>query len=311
MLKKKEYTYILIGVYMIQKAIQYYYNLYPDQINQIEKNTYSFYLNGFMYYFELQKRAEEELKAIYELNNKTQQYNNLVLNRFQKIGCVYNGQSYVLIQVVKPIRNLQLSYILNTVHLQNDKKYALLIRSDWKRLWENKIDNIEYQQKHIEMKHPIIDESIGYFIGMSEAAISYLEEIRNKEYNLFVSHERVNVEETTLEYFNPQNIIIDNRVRDMAEYLKSIFLNGEYDYNTIQNFLIKAQLLEQEAKLLFCRLIYPSYYFDSYDQILIGNTSRSMDGILKKTFEYKEYVKYIFNLLSQKYQIKKIAWISN
>lgn len=295
---------------MITKVIQYYYDLYPQHIDK-EGDRYFFAINGDNYSFEQQIRSEEELNAINQINKNMNLYNQIVLNKFNNLISNYGNYNYLLIKIIKPIRTLTMDDILNTVKLNNDKNNNVLLRDNWGLLWKNKIDNIEYQQNHIINKFPLIDQSLGYYIGMSESAISYFEDIEKNNISYYVSHIRVRCDRDTLDFYNPQNIIIDNRARDIAGYLKSIFIANNYSYNMIGEIIETAALNDLELKLLFCRLNYPSFYFDIYDQIInkVSNEGK-LNEIIERNNEFKVFLKNIYLFIRKKTNIKTIEWIT-
>lgn len=295
---------------MIKKVIQYYYDLYPEHVDR-EKGNYTFEINNTLYYFEQQRRSEEELNIINQINKNLHLYNWIVPNKFQKLISNYGNRNYILIQVIKPIRDLKPEDVLTTVKLFSNRNNEVLLRTGWSVLWEKKIDNIEYQQQHIVNRFPLIDQSLGYYIGMSETAIAYFMAIDKSTIENHVAHIRINVNKNTLDFFNPQNIVIDNRSRDIAEYLKSLFINNCYNYKDIALFLEKAMANDLELKLVFCRLNYPSFYFDLYEKVINQQIDESrLDTVIKRNEEYREFLKNIYYIMNKKTKIKNIEWIT-
>lgn len=184
---------------------------------------------------------------------------------------------------------------------------------DWAELWSKKIDYIEYQLTHIENKYPIVAKSIHYYIGMTEAAISYLnffyskEALNNMKEQKYISHIRIDENN----FSNPLNITVDYFARDVSEYLKYIFIINSYDYDEINAFLKSCNLSDFEAALTYARLIYPSYYFDMYDNI-VNNLidEKKIVTTIARVNEYECYIKKIHTLLSeQNHNILDIKWI--
>lgn len=295
---------------MIRKVIQYYYDLYPEHIDR-DDEKYIFRVGNTLYYFEQQRRSEEELNALNEINKSVNLYNPIIVNKFKKIISNYRNRNYILIKIVKPIRELRIEDILTTVKLYNNKNNGVLLRTEWNLLWEKKIDNIEYQHGHIKHKYPLIDQSLGYYIGMSEGAISYFKEIDRRNIGNYISHIRINNNTNTLHFYDPQNIVIDSRARDIAEYLKSSFINKNYDYNYVAKIMEKFGINDSELKLVFCRLNFPSFYFDLYEDIINEKVGEEkLDTIIKRNEEYKEFLKNIFYMISKNINIKSIDWIT-
>ena len=295
---------------MIKKIIEYYYNLYPNYIDKKDEK-YIFLANNNLYHFELQTRKEEELERIKKINDTLNLYNIIIRNRVNRLVSQYANKNYVLIKIIKSKRGLNFNDVLNTVELIDNRNNKLLMRNNWGNLWINKIDNIEYQYLHLKNKYPLIDESLNYYIGMCETAISYFNSIEYNNIRNYISHIRVNDNEDIVEFYNPQNIIIDSRVRDVAEYLKSLFMNNYQNLpNIIQN-LNKCNFNDDELKLLFCRLNYPSYYFDLYYLVINGKKEDSeIASIITKNKLYKEFLKKIYMIISKKNNIKSIEWVT-
>ena len=68
---------------------------------------------------------------------------------------------------------------------------------------------------------------------------------------------------------NPLNIIVDYRSRDISEYLKYVFFAKDYDYIKIKKFLMELKLNEFELQLVYGRMLFPTFYFDVYDDVLL------------------------------------------
>ena len=58
------------------------------------------------------------------------------------------------------------------------------------------------------------------------------------------------------------------------------------------------------------RLLFPSFYFDIYEDIVNGYTKeKEIIKILNRTDEYQEFLKYIYNYINKKKPIIKIDWL--
>ena len=65
-----------------------------------------------------------------------------------------------------------------------------------------------------------------------------------------------------------------------------------------------------EAILFMARMLYPSYYFDLYDEIINKETKESkLLNIRNKICEYEELLKEIYSYLHLKYNIPEIEWL--
>ena len=76
-------------------------------------------------------------------------------------------------------------------------------------------------------------------------------------------------------------------------------------------FLEKAMANDLELKLVFCRLNYPSFYFDLYEKVINQQMDESrLDTVIKRNEEYREFLKNIYYIMNKKTKIKNIEWIT-
>ena len=63
-------------------------------------------------------------------------------------------------------------------------------------------------------------------------------------------------------------------------------------------------------RLLFARVLYPSYYFDLYELIIQNKVKESeILTITSNSSKYEVYLKNIFYYLSKFYNIPEIEWL--
>ena len=301
----------------MKDIINYYYNLNPKKINKIF-NYYYFYLNNELYYFILYNRKIEDINSIYEYN-KTMLNNNILVNEIinnkdNTILTYINKEPYILMKILininKPINLPEINYLSNIIIPYPNN----LMRSNWANLWSNKIDYLEYHHDQNKKKYPLLNESFNYFIGLSENAITYLNNVTNK-----LSPEKTDIGVTSHEYlnntiyslYNPLNIIIDHKSRDLAEYIKLSFFNDNYSiFDELDEYFKHNYYSLYGINLLISRTLYPSFYFEIYEKIV--NNELNESSILKITSKIKEYEKYlqdIFNYFHKYYNIKDINWL--
>ena len=164
--------------------INYYYDLYPITINQMD-DKYMFYINSEKYYFIIYDRNKEELEELVKLNKEMIENGSLVseiiTNKFDNVINNYNGKLYILIRVyVNDNKNVDIEdiiYMLNEKEI--DYSYKNISRTNWSKLWEDKVDYFEYQMGHLIKKYPILYNTIDYYLGISENAIFYLKNVVN------------------------------------------------------------------------------------------------------------------------------------
>ena len=154
--------------------------------------------------------------------------------------------------------------------------------------------------------------SFNYFIGLSENAISYYNNIdidNNMMY--YISHKVLRPTDKVDSLYNPLNIIYDYRVRDVAEYIKNSFWTDNHNiYNELNNYLYKNNLSLNEVKLLISRVLFPSFYFDLYEDIFNYNKDEKiLNNIISRIDEYEEYLNSIIIYFKRFYPIDEIEWL--
>ncbi len=306
----------------MKNILNYYYNLIINEFHQ-KKRSYFFEIGKYQYIFLPFYRSVKELQSLYFLNTELLKlnvpYHKIILNKDYKILTLFNGMPYVLLQIILPVNRL-ISY---DDLLQNQftlpiriKKEHSIIRFNWVNLWQQKIDYFEYQIEHFQNKFPILLKTLPYFIGLGENAISYvqntfMEENGNFKSDLTICHRRVKADETLIEYYNPLDLIIDHKTRDIAEYIKSCFLQDKYNINEIAIFIGKLKLTKFEYRLLYGRLLFPSFYFDMYDNII--NDSSDEKQILEITSRIDEYEHFLYDIyliIKQYADIPVLTWLN-
>lgn len=303
----------------MKNNIIYYYNI---EVSNLVKNGnyYSFYFNGDRYEFNIYTRDFKEENDILKLN-KFMVENNILVH---EIIPNKNGN------IVSIVDNVP--YALYKVYINKDKKITLdeltfmsqydvvgvdsLKRNEWDTLWGTRIDYLEYQINQMGKKYPILVDSFSYFVGMAENAISYVKNtiIETKKEKLdkdVISHSKVY--DSINSIYDPLNIIIDHKSRDVSEYIKaSFFLNNKKIFEELDIYFSKNYYSFYGIRLLFGRVVYPSFYFDLYDNVILGNVKESeILNITSRTVEYEAYLREIYYYLRKFYNIPMIDWLTN
>ena len=92
--------------------------------------------------------------------------------------------------------------------------------------------------------------------------------------------------------------------------MKYIFIEDNYSYEFIEEILNNLDYSSYQYTLLMSRLLFPSFYFDIYEDIVNGySKEKEIIKILKRADEYIEYIKYIYNFINKKKPIVKIDWL--
>ena len=284
----------------MKNILEFFYQIVlNDEINQ---QGYFFYNNNL---FELKeyKRSQEEIKGLVILNNymliNNIKINTIILNMNNEPLSFYNNKYYVLLKI--DYRNVY-NNCYNSYRSPNIKELDSLKRNNWSLLWSVKVDYIEYQVSHLIHKYPILYKTVNYYIGLSENAIMAFNMLNVHE-ELYISHRRLN------DVFDPTELVIDYKVRDISEYIKNTFFYKEDSYDEIINYIRTLRLEKMDYMLLYIRLLFPSYYFDMYYEILNGRREEDILLITSKASLYEKMLKDVYNIFKTYVNIINISWL--
>lgn len=292
----------------MKNLINYYYNLLVNDFKKTN-DRFIFEVEDKNYEFVPFSGDINKFYKIYLTVIKNNKYcHEIILNKDRNLLTFYNNKPYILIK-----KNICID---SRVDINEIINYDIPIYEnntvDWKKLWEEKIDYYEYQMSQFAIKYRFLKKSFDYYIGLSETAISLLNYIDINDIKYYVSHRRIGPNEKLDEFFNPLNIVVDNRTRDIAEYIKVNYFNGKIDENEVLNYLDNLNFTYTENLLFFSRLLYPSYYFDIYDQVIQEKISdEKIQFYIKKNTSYEAFLKKIYIYIKNKYKIPEIEWLEN
>ena len=294
----------------MNNALLFFFNINVSEIKKINKNYYFQYFNSD-YVVHFYERDMEEALEIYYLNLELLAVGvlgyEMILTKDNHVLFEYDNKFYVLMKIPN-LKNRLIVFqdMIDFYHVPNFK-IRKLDKSNWSYNWANKIDFIEYQFDQIRGKYKIIDESIDYFIGMWENAISYYNDNVNTNSEKIICHKRITYDMDLLEFLNPLNFVVDYKERDKGEFLKSFVLNNNYTEEMLKSY-VKFDNLD-EIVLVVCRILFPSYYFDLYEEIVLeGRDEEDIKKVIDKKKSILILVDYFFNNFSC-YNIPVIGWI--
>lgn len=298
----------------MKNIIEFYYNIRIDEIHN-KDDYYFFVLNKNHYIFKPYFDDIDKTLDIYKLNrllSERTNIDNIILNRYGNPITKVNNSFYVLI-LSNNRNNFTLADISNMANVSdiNNQPLNKLERNNWEILWANKIDYFEMQVHENAKKYPLIRESFDYFIGLSENAISYLvntkREVSPTIYDMkVISHNSLNNS-----LYDPSNIILDHKARDVAEYIKMSFFNNNLNiFKELEEYFHYNYYSIYGIRVLFARILYPSFYFDLYDCIISGkNDEKQLNMIIDKINDYEIYLYNVYLFLKRFYDIPMVDWL--
>lgn len=311
------YLNIRDGVNIMKNALNYFYNIINCDIHQNKKMFYFDYEN-YRYALVPYKGDVTVLQSIYDLHVQALRHgiyvHQIILNRDKQIATLINGVPYILMRVFYDEGEITLEKIYSFVNMRFSGNNSIE-RTNWGILWADKIDYLEYEIGQLGQKHPEIRDTFSYFVGMGETAIQLVNMVLGDEKkNLMVlktiSHDRIRAEDTLFDLYNPLNLVVDYRIRDMAEYFKHCFFAGHNIEGEIMEFMQYGNLSSEECLLFLARMLYPTYYFDLYEDIISGvDRKTELKKVISKVDDYQYIIKNIYRYYRNYLSITPIEWL--
>lgn len=307
----------------MKNAINYLYNFNIDNLRMINNNYYFVYRNN-QYILQEIKGTGFSYNAIYELNKRLSNNNmfyRIFLNKNNEIVSVINNKKYILlIDNSVEDREFDIFDILNThIDLDNNTKKDKLLnelnRFDWVKLWTRKIDYFESYMIHNSAKYLKLNKYINYFVGLGENAISYamdtLDEIKpGFSDRLVISHKRIDIKNGLKDLYNPLNLIVDHPSRDIAEYFKMLLIAQPQKINDVIDDLSMINLTNYGVRLLMSRMLFPSFFFDSFENFIDEKVDfYDIVKLVEKMNSYEEKLYKIYATIKNQYSLPEINWL--
>lgn len=259
------------------------------------------------------------IDTIYELNRQISFsntfYHKIILNKDGSFVTYIDNKPYVMLKLSNlSSDSISIFDIKGIDYVHVDKKMEPLNLFYWTYFWENKIDYFENQITSNLFQYHFLLPSFYYFLGLGENAILYvkmaLENFEgDKTDQLVVSHRRFYKSTTLIDFYDPFNLVLDHKTRDVAEYIKYLFLNADYDSDVLNEYLERLNLSSLGAHLLFGRLLFPSFYFDMLENFFSNGDYSFFKKIEMEVVEYQSFLKEVYFVLKRKYNIMEIDWL--
>lgn len=279
----------------MKNCIEFFYKTNIDSFFEYDDNFYIYVSKGN--YYAVTKY--EDISALDNISKFNSIY-NIIYTFDRNLFFIYNDIKYCVLKLSYNYdKEIDIDNIITFFSYRTRNIHVSQI--NWPILWEEKIDNIIYNFDNNYNLCENFQCIFHFYISQAENSLLYLKEVikifSNNYVDLSISHKRVLCSFTNLNYCNIFNLYEDVCIRDIAEYVKSCFYSGKDYESELIYFLNLNNLSSLYASLLFSRIMYPSFYFDSY---LAGDVnSKFMDiksyiNFIKKTYEIiNSYVKII------------------
>ena len=292
----------------MKNVLYNYYDILVDELNKSD-NNYFFYFNNelFLFYLVLNDISLVENIYKYIVENNIESF-NIILNKEGNLFSDVDKKKYVLLRV-KGILKYEVKF--------DEFKYYPVNSNgvNWGTLWSERLDYYEVQIRELGIKYQTVLNSFGMFSGLAENAILYfnmtMEKFNDMDSNVGIVHNRVKYPCYLIDYYNPVNFVIDYSVRDIGEYIKSYIISDDFDFNNVVTLINRMNLNDLMFNLLYARLLYPTFYFDVFDKIILEDGKDSdILFILDKIDIYLDTLKRLYDRFNNEYQMFRIEWLN-
>lgn len=292
----------------MKNVLYNYYDILVDELNKSD-NNYFFYFNNELFLFYLVLNDVNLVENIYKyiVENNIESF-NIILNKEGNLFSDVDKKKYVLLRV-KGILKYEVKF--------DEFKYYPVNSNgvNWGTLWSERLDYYEVQIRELGIKYQTVLNSFGMFSGLAENAILYfnmtMEKFGDLESNVSIVHNRVKYPCYLIDYYNPVNFIIDYSVRDIGEYIKSYIISDDFDFNNVITLINRMYLNDLMFNLLYARLLYPTFYFDVFDKIILEDGKDSdIVFTLDKIDIYLDTLKRLYDRFNNEYQMFRIEWLN-
>lgn len=269
----------------MRNVIKYYYDI---DLDELKYRHQEYFFDGYIF-----KELKRDLDInIYNYFISNHRYiHPIVYNRNGNYITNFENKQYILLEKQRNI-NVNLQEIINflvDVSTENVK--------DWSKLWESKVDYYEKNITNVNNKECLV--VFPYYVGLSELAIRFYKETDGKG-TCSICHDRLNSSE---DFYSPDNIIIDYKVRDIAEYIKISFFNDRLDLTELFSNLDQLFLNSADYHLLYARLLFPTYFYDALE------ANEDLTVYISKIEQYEQLLNEIYYYLKMRTNIPKIDWL--
>ncbi len=286
----------------MESKIKYYYNLLVEKI--VKKENFSLFVADNNLYI---LKKETNISPIFFIKND---FINVIKNKDGQYITNIENIEYVVLKVEKNQYNIYDRFVIE----HSDTESSISTSS----LWIEKNKYLEQQILNFSMNKDELIQSFDYYMGLAENAIAIMKKIENKSEakKEYVCHRRIYYPNNTINYYDPTNYVIDYKSRDIAEYIKSWFFKEEnVKISEIESFIKKYKLNNLDLLILYARLIYPTYYFDVFEDLILSKDNaeakQKLLNIINKTKKYQQTIADIFEIYVQDSTLPYIKWIND
>lgn len=305
----------------MKNFINYYYNLFPNKIFKSD-NEYYFFIHNIKFVLKEYNRdinlIDELVKVSNELYNLKVPINTFVINKDKKFISINNNINYVLFKI-----NYYSQDVMNVNDIIRFNNYlsidniSNLLYVNTLALMKDRVDMFEKQMIEYNNEYNIIVNSFNYYVGLAENAICYASDsIRSNaldnSINYYISHSRLKNSLKSSSLYDPLTLVFDYKSRDLSHYIKINFFNGINVLDELENIIKSGIFNSLELKMLYSKLLYPDYYFDLVEDIILNEKKeKHLSKYINLTEKYENYLFDIYIIINKYVNIPQIDWLIN
>lgn len=280
------------------------YNIYPKKIFKKDNQYFFFSGNDKILIIKTNNIDLSKIDLSNHLYNIGIPISTFLINNNGEYYCKKDNQ-YILLLKYNNICD-------NQIYLKDINTYDIKIQKinnfDIIKYWEDTIDSIELKLNEYNKEFPILQQSINYFIGLSENAIELLNNIK---YNSDSLGHKLNIDNYNREnYSNPFNIIKTNKMYDIAMYFKYQFYNNNINYDELYSVLKQNLNNINDIVFFYSNMLFQENYFNCVINIMNNKgEEKELNKYIDNINKYRELLKYIKSILHNITYIKDIEWI--
>ena len=281
---------------------------YNIEVDKIYSDKY-FFVNDEKIYIKKKKKKDKEIDYLAALSNELFlngiKVNTFIINNEKKYFTKKDNINIVLLRVNEYENDFNINDIIRFQNINSDLENVNIIDK-----WSKTIDDLENELVDYNEEYQLIQNSIDYFIGMGENAISLLNNHKDKIVNDSIGH-LINYKVFNKCILNnPFNFIKINKMYDIANYIKYKLLTNRVDYDEID--IIINNNSDIENIYLFSCMMFPNIYFDLVNNIIKENeTEETLNKIINIIKDHRILLINMQNSMKNVKDVKLITWLSD
>ncbi|SDM13840.1 hypothetical protein [Sediminibacillus halophilus] len=241
-----------------------------------------------------------------------------IVNKQGELFTEFGGQSYVVLYAMPAEERKYTEHGANLASFHQIGRnypyqpFEAAAYGQWKELWISKLalfDSIyqqQYNERPVSRFQRLFIDTYPYVSGCTENALQYLQEAESEQRfdegdgGSFTFQRYSNqVQQQTIWQ---DEIVYDHAARDIAEYIRGVFLQPDSAFSEIEKFLFEYQSIKPLSifswRLIYARLLLPIHLFDYIETGISSSdpeiTNKGYVELLENQPEYEQKMRTFF-----------------